>query len=132
MVAKGINHVGIAVTDIEKTTRFFTEVLGLSINRQYYIQERNLKIVFLKVGEQEIELLQYDQVKPSMQEERGLHVQGVNHVAIEVDDIRAYLPKLKEYGVEFIDKEPRVVFGGPQILDFWGPDNIIIELYQEG
>ncbi len=131
MTMKGINHVGIAVVDMDKTVSFYTEVLGLSMSREYNIKARNLRIVFLQVGNQELELLQYDYVEPSEKGQRAHKNQGINHIALEVDDIKSYIPKLKEQGVEFIDQEPRDVFGGPmKILDFWGPDQVIIELYQ--
>jgi len=114
MVEK-INHIGVAVKDLEEAIRFYRENLGLEIEGTEEIKEQKVKVALIPLGESRIELLQStDPNGPIAKfiEKRG---EGIHHIAIEVDHIEGFLKKLKERGVQLIDEKPRIGAHGIKI-----------------
>ncbi len=102
---KKIAHIGVAVKDLEKTEKFYSEILSLDISDRE--TQGELKASFLPVGDTRIELLQSmtpNGVIAKFIEKKG---EGVHHIAYEVDDINKALADLQAKGVELIDKQPR-------------------------
>jgi len=112
---KKINHIGVAVKDLNEATKFYEENLGLEIEGTEEIKEQKVKVAFIPVGESRIELLQStdpDGPVAKFIEKRG---EGIHHMALEVDHIEDFLQKLKERGVQLIDEKPRVGAHGMKI-----------------
>ena len=130
MKIKRIAHIGVGVTDADKSKSLFQEMLGLPITGEEMVGE--LKTVFLPVGETNLELVQStepDGVMKKFIEKRG---EGIHHIAFEVEDIDQALEELKAKGVQLIDQQPRpgahqtrVAFLHPK-----GTNGILIELVQ--
>lgn len=120
MITKA-EHIGIMVKDIERSIKFYGEVLGLElIERQSF---NGLELAFFRVGDTEIELIQGGS---GYSESDAV----VNHVAFRVEDIDAALDKLREHGVTLIDQEPREIWTGCRIAFFRGPDGEKLELFE--
>jgi len=103
-----INHIGVAVEDLNEAMKFYEENLGLEIEGIEEVKEQKVKVAFIPIGESRIELLQSTDPDGSISkfiEKRG---EGIHHVALEVDRIEETLQKLKEKGVQLIDEKPRV------------------------
>lgn len=112
---KKIDHIGVAVNDIDDALTFYRDQLGLEIGGIEEVPEQKVKVAFMQIGESRIELLQStDPSGPVAQfiEKRG---QGVQHIAIGVDDIEGTLLELKEKGARLIDEKPRIGAGGAKI-----------------
>lgn len=110
MAPRKIEHIGIAVSDLEAAKRFYEESLGLSVAREETLGE--MKIAFVPVGEVNLELIQsttQDGVIAKFIAKRG---EGVHHIAYEVEDVSAALEKLKARGVKLVDEQPRQGAGG--------------------
>lgn len=105
-------HIGIKVTDIEKSKKFYTEVLDCKIIKDYKYPTSNL--VFLDAHGTIIELIYKE-------ENTKREIGPVEHIAFKVDSLDEKMEMLKEKGVE-IQGEPRVV-GKARIVFFDGPDN---------
>jgi methylmalonyl-CoA/ethylmalonyl-CoA epimerase len=106
-VIKKIDHVGIAVKNLEEAARLYTEVLGLEVNAVETLEERQVKTAIINVGESKIELLESttaDGVIAVFIEKRG---EGMHHVALGVDNIEQTLHEIKEKNLPLIDQEPR-------------------------
>src|SRR6476469_2943666 len=102
-----INHLGIATKGIEEALGFWVEALGLENVHTEVVEDQKVRVAMLPVGESRIELLEptsEDSPISKFLEKRG---GGIHHVAIEVDDIKASLAKLKGRGVRLIDEVPR-------------------------
>jgi methylmalonyl-CoA epimerase len=102
-----IDHLGIAVTSVEKALPFYQSTLGLQVVHEEVISDQQVRAVFLQVGESTIELLEptsADSPIAKFIEKRG---EGIHHVAYAVADIRAKLREAKEAGIRLIDEEPR-------------------------
>ncbi|MPZ23152.1 MAG: methylmalonyl-CoA epimerase [Dehalococcoidia bacterium] len=103
---KRIHHVGIVVRSIDEATSIYGGVLGLEKTKDETIEEQGVRAVLLKLGDDEIELL--EPVKEGTGVARFLERQGgLHHVCFETDDIERELQTLKDNEVELIDRETR-------------------------
>ena len=103
-----IDHLGIATKGIEEALEFWETSLGLASIHIAEVEDQQVRVAMLPLGESRIELLEPtsdDSPIRNFLEKRG---GGLHHIAIEVPDIRAALEKMKDSGVRLIDSEPRV------------------------
>ncbi|WP_455391691.1 methylmalonyl-CoA epimerase [[Eubacterium] cellulosolvens] len=110
-----IDHIGIAVEDIDETLEFYRDQLGLTVGGIEEVPEQKVKVAFMQLGESRLELLQStDPEGPVAKfiEKRG---QGIQHIAIGVDNIEETLASLKARGARLIDEQPRIGAGGAKI-----------------
>lgn len=127
---KKIDHIGIAVKSIEKTSELFSNILGLKVAGEEIIEEQKVKVAFLLLGDSKLELLEStspDGPVARFIEKKG---EGIQHIAFRVDNLEKILEKLKEDGVRLIDEKPRYGAGGTKIA-FLHPkstNGILIEL----
>jgi methylmalonyl-CoA/ethylmalonyl-CoA epimerase len=102
-----IDHVGVAVEDLETAVSLYEETLGMPLVHRETIEEQGVDAALLDVGACHVELLR--PLGPETPVGRFLAKRGpgLHHVAYRVGAIDAALAKLKEEGVELIDAEPR-------------------------
>ena len=125
-----IDHIGIAVRSIEKTSEFLSNILGLKVADEEIVEEQKVKVAFLPLGDSELELLESTSPEGPIArfiEKKG---EGIQHIAFRVDNIEKALEKLKKEGVRLIDEKPRYGAGGAKIafLHPKGTNGILIEL----
>jgi LAO/AO transport system kinase len=102
-----LDHVGIAVQDIDKALAFYRDALGLAVEAPEEVSSQRVRAHFIPVGQSSIELLEgtaSDSAITKYIEKRG---PGLHHITLRVDDIRAALARLKARGVRLVDEEPR-------------------------
>lgn len=112
---KKIDHIGVAVKDMNAAIKFYEEVLGLKVEGTEVVEEQKVKTAFIPTGESEIELLEStapDGPIAKYIEKKG---EGIQHVALRVDNIEKALEELKAKGVKLIDEKPRKGAGGAKI-----------------
>ncbi|GAQ26180.1 MULTISPECIES: methylmalonyl-CoA epimerase [Tepidanaerobacter] len=125
-----IDHIGIAVSNIQDAAKFYTEALGLKVSEIETVEEQKVKTVGILLGDTRIELLEPLGAEGPIAkfiEKRG---EGIQHIALKVDDIKAQLDDLKQKGIRLIDEEPKMGAGGAKIA-FIHPkstNGILIEL----
>lgn len=131
-MVKKVDHIGIAVKNLEETLKFYQEVLGLELDGIEIVEEQKVKVAFLPIGDTEIELLEStDKEGPIAKyiEKRG---EGIQHIAFRVDDIEKAIEEMKNKGIRMIDEKPRYGAGGAKIA-FLHPKStygVLIELCQ--
>ncbi|MEW6374882.1 MAG: VOC family protein [Thermodesulfobacteriota bacterium] len=104
---KKVNHIGMVVKDLQEALHVYSKGLGMKMERVAEIPDVQLKIGVLKMGEIEIELLQYENPDlPIVQSLRGDRA-GLNHICYEVERFDETMEKLKENGFELIEGFPR-------------------------
>jgi methylmalonyl-CoA/ethylmalonyl-CoA epimerase len=129
-----LDHVGIAVQDIDKALAFFRDALGLEVDVPEEVASQRVRAHFIPVGESSIELLEAtasDSAIAKYVEKRG---PGIHHITLRVDDIRAVLAQLKARGVRLVDEEPRSGAEG-SLVAFVHPSaahGVLVELKQKG
>lgn len=103
-----INHLGIAVKEIDEALKFWAGALGLQNVHTEEVAEQKVRTAMLPIGETKIELLEPtsdDSPIAKFLEKRG---GGIHHIAVEVEDIEASLAKLKAQGARLIDEQPKI------------------------
>jgi methylmalonyl-CoA/ethylmalonyl-CoA epimerase len=103
-----INHLGIATTGIDEALKFWQDALGLENVHTEVVEEQQVRVAMLPLGESRIELLEptsEDSPISKFLEKRG---GGIHHIAVEVDDIVTALQNLKNKGMRLVDETPRI------------------------
>lgn len=127
-----LDHVGIAVRDVEAAASLYTEVLGLSLHGIEVVPDQQVKVAFIPVGDSEIELLQPTTPDGPIARFIEAKGEGIQHIAIRVADISEALRKCKEAGLRLIDDKPRKGAGGA-LIAFVHPkstNGVLLELCQ--
>jgi methylmalonyl-CoA/ethylmalonyl-CoA epimerase len=102
-----IEHIGIAVKNLDESIKFYENILGLECYNIEEVKDQKVRTAFFQVGDTKIELLEStDPEGPigKFVEKKG---EGIHHVAYAVENIEEKLKKAEESGVRLIDKEPR-------------------------
>ena len=110
-----LDHIGIAVKNMEETLAFYRDTLGIASVGTEVIEDQKVKVAFLPVGDTELELLEStspDGPVAKFIEKRG---EGIQHGALRVDNIEKALQELKDKGVQLIDQQPRYGAGNAKI-----------------
>jgi len=130
MMFEKIDHIGIAVNDLEKAIGFYRDQIGLQCKGTEVVEEQKVKVAFFPVGESKIELLEStdpDGPVGKFVEKKG---EGVHHLSFRVNNIEEKIEELKSKGVAMIDEKPRYGAGGARIA-FLHPKStggVLIEL----
>ena len=130
---KKIEHVGIAVKDLEKSNKLFKKLLGQASYKTENVELENVATSFFKIGEQKIELLKSTSENSSISrflERRG---EGMHHLAFHVEDISKEIQRLENEGFSFVSKTP-VKGADNKMIVFLHPkttNGVLIELCQE-
>lgn len=102
-----VEHIGIAVKDLDESIRFYEEVLGLQCYNIEEVKDQKVRTAFFQVGDSKIELLEStdpDGPIGKFVEKKG---EGVHHIAFSVDNIEEELENAKQKGIRLIDEQPR-------------------------
>ena len=128
-----IDHIGIAVKDLDASNALFTKLLGVAPHTIEEVASEGVRVSFFKSDSNKLELLEAihsDSPIVRFLEKRG---EGVHHVAFAVDDIAAEIVRLKKEGFTVLNDTPKkgadnklVVFLHPK-----GTNGVLIELCQE-
>lgn len=128
-----VDHVGIAVRDLDTAVAFYEQTFGVACSHRETVEEQGVEEAMFKVGESWIQLLRplgEDTPVGKFIAKRG---EGVHHVGYGVSDLKDVLDHLKAQGVPLIDAEPRrgsrgsmVAFVHPK-----GVGGVLVELVQE-
>jgi methylmalonyl-CoA epimerase len=107
-----INHIGIAVNNVEDAVKLYTDVFGLKAGEIEIVEEEKVKTVMIPVGESRIELLETTDPEGPIGKYITKRGEGMHHLSLEVSNIEAMLKTLKEKGIPLIDEEPKTGAGG--------------------
>ena len=130
MKVKHIDHIGIAVKSIHEAGRFYTEMLGLTIEEVETVVEQKVRVAFLPITDSEVELLESTEPDGPVSRYIDARGEGVQHIAFRVENIGEALEELRAKGVRLIDQEARKGAGGAKIA-FVHPketNGVLIEL----
>ena len=107
MVMK-IDHIGIAVRNLDEMVKVYEEMLGLECEEYEIIADQKVRMGMLEVGEVNIELLESTDPEGPIAKFIERKGEGFHHIAYEVINIEKELARLKEKGVRLIDETYRI------------------------
>jgi LAO/AO transport system kinase len=129
-----LDHIGIAVEDLEATLAFYRDALGLEIEAPEEVRSQHVRAYFVPVGEARLELLESTDPGSLMAKYVDKRGPGVHHITLRVDDLQASLDRLKARGVRLVTDAPRPGAEG-SLIAFIHPKStggVLIELKQSG
>lgn len=128
-----IEHIGIAVADLEKSNQLFKKLFGKEHFKTETIAGEGVATSFFQVGETKVELLQATRPDSPIAKYLEKKSEGVHHIAFDVEDIHAAVARLKGEGFEILNETPKegadnklVVFLHPR-----STNGVLVELCQE-
>lgn len=128
-----IEHIGIAVKNLEKSNELFKRLLGKEQFKTELVDGEGVETSFFQVGETKVELLQATREDSAIAKYIDRKSEGVHHVAFDVEDIHSEVGRLKAAGFEILNETPKegadnklVVFLHPR-----STNGVLIELCQE-
>jgi methylmalonyl-CoA/ethylmalonyl-CoA epimerase len=112
-----VDHIGIAVKDLEEALSFYEGVLGLKATGTEVVENQKVKVAFLPCGDSEIELLESTSPDGPIAKfiEKNNGNGGIQHIALRVDNIEEAIAEMKAKGMKMIDETPRYGAGGAKI-----------------
>ena len=107
MIAK-IDHIGIAVQDIDEVVKLYSKALGLECESTSTVEDQKVKLAFLPIGDTNIELLEGTSSESPIAQHIERRGEGIHHIALQVDNIEEALKRAKDQGLTLIDEKPRI------------------------
>ena len=130
---KKIEHIGIAVRDLEKSEALFEKLLGKKPYKQEEVKSEGVVTSFFKIADQKIELLNATTPDSSIENFISKRNEGVHHIALHVHSIEEEVERLEKLGFEFISTTPKegadnkmIVFLHPKTTN-----GVLVELCEE-
>lgn len=127
-----IDHIGIAVSSLEKALAFYRDQLGLTLVQRQTVVAEKVEVALLPVGDGRIELIEPSEAGTPVANFIAKHGPGLHHVALRVPDLNAAVKRLKTFGARVLN-EPRRGAGGHMYV-FVHPAStggVLLELIQE-
>jgi len=110
-----IDHIGVAVEEIEAALELYRDGFQLAVAHREVVEEQGVEALLLDVGENHVELLAPLGADTPVGRFLAKQGPGLHHVAYQVGDIDATLQALKRAGLQLIDQEPRVGIRGSRV-----------------
>ncbi|MEN9640147.1 MAG: hypothetical protein RLZZ262_2016 [Bacteroidota bacterium] len=128
-----IEHLGIAVKDLEASNKLFTDLLGVAPYKQEEVSSEHVLTSFFHIGESKIELLQATSPESAIAKFLEKNKEGIHHIAFDVTDIHAEIERLTALGFQMIHTAPKDGADN-KLIAFLHPkstNGVLIELCQE-
>lgn len=128
-----IEHIGIAVSNLEASNKLFASLLGTECYKTEEVESEGVTTSFFKVGESKIELLEATNPESPISKFITKKGEGVHHIAYAVENIKAEMKRLKSEGFVLLSEEPKRGADN-KLVCFLHPkstNGVLIELCQE-
>ncbi|GAB5407702.1 MAG: methylmalonyl-CoA epimerase [Balneolaceae bacterium] len=127
-----IDHIGIAVKDLESAVKTYETILNSSCSKREVVESEMVETAFFQTGESKVELLgatSSDSIIAKYVEKKG---EGLHHVAFEVEDIHTELDRLRVEGFTVLNKQPKLGADNKLVAFIHPKDNhgVLVELCQ--
>ena len=110
-----IDHLGIAVNSLAAAKAIY-EKLGLTVSREETVEQEQVRLAMVPVGESRLELLEPTSASSTIAKFIAKRGEGLHHVCIKVPDLRAAVERLKKDGVHLVSEEIKTGAGGHQYV----------------
>ena len=128
-----IEHIGIAVKDMEKAREIYEDLLGLEAYKVESVETEGVDTLFFKTGESKIELLSATREDSPIAQFIAKKGEGMHHIAFDVVDIDAEIKRLEQKGYQLLNKTPKTGADN-KIIAFLHPkscNGVLVELCQD-
>ena len=116
MTLKNITEVGVAVRDLEKTTRMLVDILGGEAGQVLDVPAFGMRFRMVRLGNVDLELMEPTDPDGMIAKFIQTKGEGLHHIAFAVDDIEESIMQLKEKGCKLVNEKPLEIFGGKVVF----------------
>ena len=130
---KKIEHIGIAVKDIEASNKLFTKIFGKENYKAELVESEGVVTSFFKIGKNKIELVAATNSYSPIYKYLEKNKEGIHHLALDVEDIYSEMKRLKKEGIRLLNESPKKGADN-KLICFLHPkdtNGVLIELCQE-
>ena len=130
---RNIEHIGIAVHDIEASNKVFTKIFGKESYKSESVQSESVITSFFQVGESKIELVAATNQDNPIAKYLAKNREGMHHIAFDVVDIKSEMKRLQSLGIRTLNDQPKQGADN-KLICFLHPkdtNGVLIELCQE-
>ena len=130
---KKIEHIGIAVKDIEASNKLFTKIFGKENYKAELVESEGVVTSFFKIGKNKIELVAATNSYSPIYKYLEKNKEGIHHLALDVEDIYYEMKRLKKEGIRLLNESPKKGADN-KLICFLHPkdtNGVLIELCQE-
>jgi len=107
METKKIEHIGIAVKNLEESVKYYENIFGLKCYAIEEVKDQKVKTAFFKIGETKLELLESTQPDGPIAKFIEKKGEGVHHIAFAVNNLESSLSEVSNKGIQLVDQQPR-------------------------
>ncbi len=107
MLPAYIEHIGIAVKNLDASINFYENVLGLKCHKIEEVKDQKVRTAIFKIGESKIELLETTEPEGPIGRFINDKGEGIHHIAFAVNDVQETLNEVKSKGISLVDNTPR-------------------------
>ena len=128
-----LDHVGIAVAELDESLAFFRDALGLEVTAVEEVASQRVRAHFVSAGSTALEILEATADDSPIARFVNRRGPGLHHITLRVDDLTAALAELKQRGVRLIDEAPRAGAEGARVA-FVHPSSahgVLVELKEQ-
>ena len=128
-----IEHIGIAVDDIDKSNALFSKIFGKENFKSEVVESEGVFTSFFKIGDSKIELVAATNSESPIAKYLSKNRTGMHHIAFDVDDIEKEMMRLKSEGIRLLNEIPKKGADN-KLICFVHPkdtNGVLIELCQE-
>ena len=132
-MVKKIEHIGIAVKDLEEANKTYERLLGIAPYKQEGVASEGVKTSFFQTGESKIELLEGTTEESAITKFVAKKGEGIHHIAFDVEDIHAEMERLRADGFKVLNAEPKDGADNKLVCFVHPKDShgVLVELCQE-
>ena len=129
---KHIDHIGIAVTDIDEAVETYERLLGRECYKREVVEDQKVDTAFFRTDQSKVELLGATDEESVIAKYIDKQGQGMHHLAFEVDDIHAEMDRLRDEGFTLLTEEPKRGADNKLVAFVHPKDNngVLVELCQ--
>lgn len=102
-----IEHIGIAVKNLDESIKFYENVFGLKCYAIEEVKDQKVRTAFFKIGQTKIELLESTELDGPIGKFIDKKGEGIHHISFAINNLTGALKEAETKGVQLIDKEPR-------------------------
>ena len=130
---KKIEHIGIAVQDIEASKKVFSKIFGKESYKEETVESEGVFTSFFQVGENKIELVSATNLESPISRYLEKNREGMHHIAFDVEDIEKEMKRLQNEGIRTLNDKPKIGADN-KLICFLHPkdtNGVLIELCQQ-
>ncbi|MGG0656420.1 methylmalonyl-CoA epimerase [Rummeliibacillus pycnus] len=113
---ENVDHIGIAVNDLDERVTYYTNVLGMKLINVEEVESEQVRVAFIDAGNTHIELLEPLTKESAIYKYLEKRGEGIHHIALAVTGIEQEMAKMRAEGARLLSEQPKIGAGGAKVV----------------